>query len=163
MREFFRRLVHELMNDNIVDLGAMMAYYAILALFPMLLFIVTLAMLVIPESVVSQGVAMATETMPHSARELISAQVTSLMNAAQAGFAIGSAVFALWGASRGAAALSTALNAMYNKVETRSWIRRQVTAVAVTVGVAVIVVLALGLLVVGPWVGHRIADSFGFG
>jgi membrane protein len=52
---------------------------------------------------------------------------------------------------------------MYNKVETRSWIRRQLTAIAVTAAVAVIVVLALGLLVVGPWVGHLLADSFGFG
>jgi len=161
VRDFFRRLIRELMNDNIVDIGAMMAYYAILALFPMIVFIVTLAMLILPETVVMQGVAMATETMPHSARELISAQVGSLMKTAHAGFAIGSALLALWGASRGAAAMTTALNQMFNKRETRSWVRRQITAIVVTLGVALIVVLALGLLVVGPWFGHQIADRFG--
>jgi membrane protein len=156
VREFFRRLIHELMNDNIVDVGAMLAYYAILALFPMLVFVVTLAMLILPEPVVMQGVAMATETMPHSARDLISARVGSLMQSAHAGFAIGSALLALWGASRGAAAMSTALNQMYNKRETRSWIRRQLTAIAVTIGVSLIVLLALALLVVGPWIGSEL-------
>ena len=61
--------------------------------------------------------------------------------------------------------LRRALNlvAIYNKKETRSWIRRQLTAIAVTFGVALLLVVALGLLVVGPAAGHYIADRFGLG
>ena len=36
-------------------------------------------------------------------------------------------------------------------------------AIGVTLGVAVLIVLALGLLVVGPYVGHLLADRFGLG
>lgn len=163
VKRFFVHLYHELDNDSITDIGAMMAYYAILALFPMMVFVVTLALLVLPDATVLQGVRMATEAMPTASRQVITAQVVALMKAAHAGFAIGSFAIALWGASRGASALMGALNAMFNKRETRSWWKRQVIAVAVTLGVAVVIVLALGLLVVGPLAGHWLADRFGLG
>jgi membrane protein len=160
---FVKQLVGEAITDNVTDVGAMMAYYAVLALFPMLVFVVTLAMLVLDQDTVQQGVAMATEAMPQSTRVLIAQQVDKFMSTAGAGFAIGGALLALWGASRGAVGLQGALNAIYNKKETRSWVRRQITAIVVTLAVAILVVLALGLLVVGPFVGHYAADRFGLG
>ena len=160
---FFKQLAHELVNDNITDIGAMMAYYAVLALFPMLVFVVTLALLVLPGDVLLQGLAMATQAMPSSTREVITTQVVALMKSAHAGFAIGGAALALWGASRGASSLMGALNAMFNKRETRAWWRRQLIAIAVTLGVALVVILALGVLVVGPAAGHWLADRFGLG
>jgi membrane protein len=160
---FLKQLGRDLIADKIEDLGAMMAYYAVLSLFPMLVFVVTLASLVIDESTVQQGVAMATEAMPVATRALLANTVAKFTAAAHSGLAIGGAALALWGASRGAASLGDALNAMYGKEETRGWFRRQLTAIGVTFAVAVFVVAALGLLVVGPYAGHFIADRFGLG
>jgi len=112
---------------------------------------------------VRQGLAMATETMPLSVRDVIAGRVDSLISASGAGFAVLGAAIALWGASRGASSMMGALNTMFNKKETRSWIRRQLIAIAVTVVVALLAVVALGLLVVGPWLGHWAADYFGLG
>ncbi|HET7501216.1 MAG TPA: YihY/virulence factor BrkB family protein [Kofleriaceae bacterium] len=158
-----KHLAHELANDSITDIGAMMAYYAILSLFPMLVFVVTLALLVLPEATIMQGLSMATQAMPPSPREVITVQVTSLMKAAHAGFAVGGAALALWGASRGASSLTGALNAMFNKRETRPWWKRQLIAIAMTLGVAIVVVVALAILVIGPAAGHWLADRFGLG
>jgi membrane protein len=160
---FVKQLVHELINDSIADIGAMMAYYAILSLFPMMVFVVTIALLVLPDDTIVQGLAMATQAMPAASREVLTTQVTALMKNAHAGFAIGGAALALWGASRGVSALMGALNAMFNKRESRPWWRRQLIAIGVTLGVAIMVVLALGLLVVGPAAGHWLADRFGLG
>jgi hypothetical protein len=125
VKRFFVHLFHELLSDNITDVGAMMAYYAILALFPMMVFVVTLALLVIPDDTLQQGLAMATQAMPDATREMVTAQVDALVKAAHTGFAIGSFVLALWGASRGASSLMVALNAMFNKRETRPWWKRR--------------------------------------
>jgi membrane protein len=163
VRRFFVQLYHELLNDNIADIGAMMAYYAILSLFPMLVFVVALALLVLPDDTMMQGLAMASRAMPSSASELLTAQVTALMKTAHAGFAIGGAALALWGASRGVSSLMGALNAMFNKRETRPYWKRQLIAIGVTLGVALVVIVALGLLVVGPVAGHWLADRFGLG
>jgi len=163
LRRFFVQLYHELVNDNIADIGAMMAYYAILSLFPMLVFIVTLALLVLPGDTLLQGLAMATHAMPTATAELLTNQVTTLLKTAHAGFAVGGAALALWGASRGVSSLMGALNAMFNKRETRPWWTRQLVALAVTLGMAILVVVALALLVVGPVAGHWLADRFGLG
>ena len=160
---FMKQLGSGAMDDNITDVGAMMAYYAVLALFPMLVFVITVGMLVLDNETILQGVGMATSAMPHTTRELIASRVMAFVNTADAGFAIGGAALALWGASRGTAALGGALNTMFKKKETRSWIRRQLIAIAVTVGVAAIIIIALALLVAGPIVGHWAADRFGLG
>lgn len=163
LARFVKLLVHELLHDNILDNGAMMAYYAILALFPMLVFVVTVGLLVLPDATLLQGVDMATQAMPPAGRQLITDQVTALMRSAHAGFAIGGAVLALWGASRGINSLMGALNAMFNTAETRPWWKRQVIALSMTLSMTVIVIAALGLLVIGPLVGHWIVDRFGLG
>jgi membrane protein len=161
VKRFFKQLGAGLLADNVTDVGAMMAYYAVLALFPMLVFVLSISLLVIPDDTVRQGVAMAGAALPLSVREVLMSRVDALLEASNAGFAIFGAALALWGASRGAVSLMTALNGMYHKKETRSWIRRQAIAIALTVGVAVLIVLALGLLVIGPMVGHWMMDRFG--
>ena len=163
IKPFVKQLGAELIDDGVTDVGAMMAYYAVLALFPMLVFVLSLALLVLDPATVREGVNMAVEAAPPASRQLIVERVDALITASGAGFAILGAALALWGASRGAVGLMTALNTIFNKKETRSWVRRQIIAVAITLGVAILAVLALGLLVAGPWVGHFIADRFGLG
>jgi len=160
---FLRKLYDEIDGDNVTDVAAMMAYYAAFALFPMLVFVVTLTLLVLPQETLHAGVEMATAAMPPSLGSLIGQQVDHMAEAASSGFAVGSAVLALWGASRGAASLGTALNRMYQKQETRAWWKRQIIAIATTLGVALLIVVALGLLLAGPVLGHFIVDRFGAG
>ncbi|HSN27056.1 MAG TPA: YihY/virulence factor BrkB family protein, partial [Kofleriaceae bacterium] len=47
--------------------------------------------------------------------------------------------------------------------ETRSWLRRQLIAIGVTVAVALIAVVALALLVAGPYVGAWLGSRYGLG
>ena len=163
VKAFLRRFGKELVDDGVTDIGAMMAYYAVLAIFPMLVFVLSLALLVLDPDTVRQGAALALEAAPDSVRDQVIGRVNELIDASSAGFAIVGALLALWGASRGAAGLMTALNRVFDKKETRGWFKRQAIAVAITLAVALLVVLALGLLFVGPYVGHLIADRFGLG
>ena len=57
----------------------------------------------------------------------------------------------------------TALNQIFDKKETRGWVKRQAIAIGVTLGVAVLIVIALGTLVAGPYLGHLVADELGLG
>ena len=160
---FFRTFKDEASADRLGDVAAMMTYYAIFALFPMLIFVLTIALLVVPDSAIDQGVAMLTQAMPGQAGSLLEGQVEQMQSAAHGGIAIVAALIALWSASRGAASLSAALNDMYELEETRPWWKRQLVALGTTLFVAVLIVVALGLLVAGPAIGHAIADRFGLG
>src|SRR5689334_13568976 len=114
-KAFAKRLGKELIEDNVTDVGAMMAYYTVLAIFPMLVFCLSLALLVLDPSTVREGLKIALEAVPASSRPFIVDKVNQLIATSNAGFAIGGAALALWGASRGAVALMTALNTMFNK------------------------------------------------
>jgi len=163
LRIVVRKLGHALVRDAIDDVGAMMAYYAILAVFPMLLFVVTLAVLLLPPNIIDEGVRVALEGTPGGARSLFASQVTTLTQHARAGWAFGTVIVAVWSASRGASGLMLALNRLFGKMEKRPWLRRQAIAIALTVGLAVLVVIALALLVAGPMIGHVIAEQLGLG
>lgn len=158
---FLRRLIREIIRDEVIDLGGMMAFYAILALFPMLVFVVTIALLVIDPDTIHQGLHMATKTLPAGTHELISAQVDKFIDVAGAGFAIGSFALALWSASRGVFALGNALDRINGRVDTRSWMKRELISLAVTVAVGLLMVLALVLLVLGPVIGNRVMAWLG--
>jgi len=163
VRFVVRRLVHAIVEDNVTDKAAMLAYYAVMSIFPMVVFVGTLALLVLPPATVHQGLGMATEALPHSVRELLDARVDALIDANSTGFAVATFAFALWGASRGAVGLTTALDTIYAKQDRRSYLRRQATAILVTIGVALVAVVALALLVVGPFVTHYVASWVGGG
>lgn len=161
VKRFFRCLYKRFLDDDVTDTSAMMAYYTVMALFPMLFFVLTLALVVIPRDTIQQGIVMATQAMPGGVRDVLSRRADQLINAAGAGFAVLGAIVAWWSASRGAVSLMTALDRMFHKKETRGYFKRQLIAVALTLAVAILVLAALGLLFVGPMVGHWIAGHIG--
>ena len=163
VRTFLHKLYQEVADDNIADMAAMMTYYAIFALVPMAVFVLSLALLVIPPDAIREAVHMATATMPRDLAWRVSQQVLEMQRATAGSFAVASILLALFGASRGAVALGRVLNGVYDQLETRPWWRVQLVSIAVTIGVAILLVIALGLLVVGPALGHLLADRFGLG
>ncbi|HEY1813904.1 MAG TPA: YihY/virulence factor BrkB family protein [Kofleriaceae bacterium] len=163
VKELARELYRAVIDDDITDGAAMLAYYAVMAIFPMLVFVGTLALLVIPVTTLHQGIAMATEALPHGVRDLLTTRIDSLVEARHTGFAAFTLAFALWGASRGAVGLQIALNNISRKRDSRSWVRRQLIAIGTTLGIAVLALVALGLLVVGPFVTDSLASWIGGG
>jgi len=158
-----RRFLRKLARDAIDDVGAMMAYYAILAIFPLLLCVVTVVVLVLPQDTIAGGVNVALAAAPSAVRSLVESQIDGLLQRASAGLAVGTVVFAVWGASRGANGLMIALNRLFGRLETRSWLRRQAIAIAVTVGLAALLAIVVGLLVVGPMLDQFLATRLGLG
>ncbi len=141
----------------------MLTYYAIFALFPFALFVVSMTLLVLPGGVLRDAIEMLARATPSQAAGMVREQANRLVDATSGGFAAAGAALALWGASRGALALGRALNRMHGVRETRPWWKVQLQGLAVTLGCSVLVLAALGLLVVGPWLGHLAADRFGLG
>ncbi|HVV81531.1 MAG TPA: YihY/virulence factor BrkB family protein [Kofleriaceae bacterium] len=158
---FFVTLVRECLADGIDDLAAMMTYYAIMALFPMVLFVLTLALVLLPADLVHETATTISGPLPPAVATILHAQVEHMRAASTPMLAVLGGVLALWGASRGAATLTTALNRVYSKDETRPFLRRQVRAVVVTALVALIIVGALGFFLYAPEIGGRLATRLG--
>lgn len=162
-RAFFHEFKREWAADRITDVAAMMTCYAVFALFPMLVFVVTVSLIIMPPAWIDSAMTMAEAALPAQVGTLLRDQLAHMESAAGAGFAIGSALLALWGASRGAAALMLAPDDMFEKKESRPWWKRQLVAIGATLTVAFLLITAMSLLAAGPAIGHALADRFGLG
>src|SRR5262245_11754145 len=123
MATLVRRLITGVVDDDVVDLAAMQTYYAIFAVFPMTLFVLSISLMVVPGGVISEAVVMAQRVLPPEVGKLLESEVARTRAATAPHIAIIGGALTLWGASRGTAALITALNRVFDCHETRSWLR----------------------------------------
>jgi len=154
-----RRAVKEASNDHITNLAAALAYYAFLAIPSALLILVGVFTIVASPSDVSTIVDRLGTIMPAQATELIGQSLTQMTQKQGAGIALVGigGLLALWSMGGAMQNVMWALNAAYDRDETRGFVRRRLTAWAMFVFVLIGFLLTFGLLVLGPalsdWIG----------
>lgn len=133
-------------DDNVPLIAAGVAFYAFLAFVPLLTaMVLSYGLVAEPSSVVSHMQTL-TSVMPQSAAQIIGDQLQSMTSTsgAKTGFALILAIgIALYGASKGAGAIMTALNVAFEVKETRNFIKRTLIAFAMTAGALVVLFFAI--------------------
>jgi membrane protein len=90
--------------------------------------------------------------------------VVSETTKASSGIKVGAGILgALWAASAGMSAVMVSLNVVHKVTETRPWWRQKLSAVALTVALAALIIVALALVLYGGKIGDLIATQFGLG
>lgn len=161
-REVTKRVWSGMKDDNVSLLAAGVAFYALLALFPSLIALVTVYGLVADPANVAEQVEPVTAVLPRQAAQLLVDQLTSVSAVSSGSLTIGlviSVVAALWAASGGVSALITGINAVYNETEERGFIKLKAMALGLTLGAVIVVVLALLLVAAFP----ALVDSLNLG
>jgi membrane protein len=153
-------------NDkNLFLIAGGVTYSVLLALFPALLALVSLYGLAFDPTQVEKQVNAMSGVLPDSARGLISTELHQLVSASGGALSTGAIIgvlFALWTASRGMSGMMSALDIAYGETETRSFIRFNLVALAMTLALIVGGVLAIGLVAGVPAVASAL-DSTGAG
>ncbi len=133
-------------EDNLSLVAAGVAFYAFLAFVPLLTaFVLSYGLVAEPASVVGHMQTL-TSIMPADTAGLIGDQLKSMTESegAKTGFALILALgIALYGASKGAGSIMTALNIVFEVGESRSFVRRTSMALAMTAGAVVVLFLAI--------------------
>jgi membrane protein len=136
-------------DDNLALVSAGVAFYGFLAFVPLLsAFVLSYGLIAEPASVVRHMQAL-TAVMPQDAASIIGDQLQGMTETSggKTGFALLLAIaIAIYGASKGAGAIMTALNIVFEVGETRRFIRR--TAMALTMTAGAILVLFLAILAI---------------
>lgn len=139
--------------DQVPLLAAGVAFFAFLSLFPaMIAAVMAYGLIADPAQIRDQANKLA-GSLPEGARELLLQQVESLTSAPRQSLGIGVVIAlatALWSASGGVGYLITAVNMAYDEDETRGFVKRKGLALMLTLGAIVFVLLAVGLVAVGP-------------
>ena len=132
--------------DNLTLIASGVAFYAFLAFVPLLTaFVLSYGLVAEPASVV-RHMDMLTGVMPSDAAAIVGDQLQSMTetSGADTGFALLVAIgIALYGASKGAGAVITALNIVFEVGESRGLVKRTAMALAMTLGAVLVLFLAI--------------------
>ena len=152
-KDVLLRVKDQVKADQVPLLAAGVGFYAMLALFPALIAVVSVYGLVADPADVEQQIAGMTSALPAGAADLIGEQLTSIVNSQSSSLTWGLALSlagVLWSVSSGVQGLIKGLNIAYDEDESRGFVKLRALALLLTLGAIVGVIAALGLIVVVP-------------
>lgn len=161
--ELARRTVKETIADDGLGLAAQLAYYFLLSLFPALLCLLALASLFPLEDFTGQLYRRLGPFVPQEALSIIRDQMVSLSNNEDGGLVGLGLLGAIWSSSAAMVAIVGTMNRAYDIDESRPWWKVRMTAVLLTVGLALFILISFTLVVAGPELGEGIANWFRLG
>ncbi len=140
-------------DDNISLLAAGVAFYALLAIFPALVFIVAMFGLLTDPDQIRQYLLVLKGVLPSEAWTALDAQFLVLMRQNSASLSLASIVsllLAFINARLGAYSLMGALNVVYHRKETRSFTRINLIAIMFTIAAVCVLVFNMYAVIAVP-------------
>jgi membrane protein len=159
--EILKRTVAEIGADHCLGLAAQLAFYFFLALFPALLFLVALIGYLPVEDAISGLLEALGTVAPGEALDLLKGQLNELSSGRHGGLLTLGFVGAIWSSSAAMVAIIDALNHAYDVGEWRSWLKRRVLAIVLTIALALFILTSLALVLLGPSIVGWAADRLG--
>jgi membrane protein len=161
--ELGRRTWREIVDDDVLGLAAQLSYYFFLALFPAILFLLAVASF-FPLSNITDDVGRSLGPFVSSqVLELIQEQMRRLADNENGGLLTFGVAGALWSSSAALVSIVGALNRAYDIDEGRPWWKVRLVAIGLTLGVALVVLIALSLVLVGPRLAEKLGQTTGWG
>ena len=161
--ELLKRTAKESSEDDVLGLAAQLAYYFFLALFPAVLFILALASFFPLTNVIDDIVEALRPIAPADVLGLLEDQIRRISNTGSSGILTIGILGALWSSSAAVVAIVGSLNRAYDIEEGRPWWKVRLTAIGLTVGLAVLVLTSFTMIVAGPTIASQVASTFGLG
>ncbi len=166
---FARRFVGDVRSRRLTGMSQQIAYNILFALGPLLMFVTAFCGFVTQQ--INAGSANPVEPvtdwlaaeLPREAAQFLQEPVANALSTSPGFLLSFGGLFALVGARGAMGAIMEGLNEAYGVRETRSWMIRTGTAIALTVALAVALVVSAALMFLSTGVGQDIADRIGLG
>ncbi|MEJ0054947.1 MAG: YihY/virulence factor BrkB family protein [Bacteroidota bacterium] len=160
--KFFKIFLFNINEDEIMDRANGVAYNFILAIFPTIIFLFTLIPYIsnfFPAITTESIMLFISDYMPKTMYDTVASTVTDIVSKQRGGLLTFGFVLALYLATNGMMALMRAFNACYKTVENRGFLRMRLTATGLTILLAVVLLSAVVLLIVGQVVLNSVTDE----
>jgi membrane protein len=158
-----KRTAKDFVDDDMPTYAAALSYHILFALFPFLIFLIALlSFLQIPEFF-DWILEQAEQAFPPDAYQRLSDVIGQIQNQSRGGLLSFGVVLAVWAAASGIRSLMKALNVAYDVEETRPAWKLYALSIGYTIGLAVLIMAAAALMLLGPRSIEWLADQIGLG
>jgi membrane protein len=164
-RELCARVWKEINDDDIFNRAAVLGFYFMLALFPLLLFLTALLGLFAQGGTELRNSLLSylSRVVPVSAYTLIYETVNEITESSGGGKLSFGLLAAIWASSNGMLSIVDTFNEAYHVRESRPWWKSRLVAIALTVALSVLIISALLLVLYGGHIADAVSARFGFG
>lgn len=161
----WKGLTRRIKDDEIFGRAAQLSYYFLLALFPLLLFLINILGHFAQQGTMFRErlLLYLAALMPASAFTLVHTTLDEISLSRGTGKLSFGLLAALWAASNGMGAISTTLNIAYGVRERRAWWKVRLISIFLTVALAILILAALAIILYGGNIGEGMANRYGFG
>lgn len=149
-KQFGMELKKQYKADRIGDVAGSLTFFGVLAMFPFVLFVVSVASVVIDPAQAEQLINQLSKFAPEQVKTIIVDRIRQLATDDSVGLLTVGAAGALWAASSGVIALSRSLNIVYGVEEKRGFFKLRLTAIGMTLVIGVLGIIAAALVVAVP-------------
>ncbi|MGO1923984.1 MAG: YihY/virulence factor BrkB family protein, partial [Jeotgalicoccus sp.] len=156
---FFNRLLFRFSHDNTTGMAAQLAYYFLLAIFPLLIFLLSIVPLFKIEPDLIAGFIQ--DYSPSEISGLLEGVITDVLNNSGGGILSIGLILTLWSASNGMTALMNAFNVAYDVEDSRNFVVAKLLSVFFTVILSLSVILTFVLIVFGEQIGNLMFGVIG--
>jgi membrane protein len=163
VRELGSRVWGEFWADEVLDRAAALSYYFLFALFPALLFMTALLAFLPIEGLMERLIAYIRQVLPEDSAATVVRTLEEVTGTGRVSLLSVGALAALWAGSNGMGSVISALNIAYDVEDPRSWWKRRLIAIVLTVGFSIFILLGLLLMAFGPKLGGWVAGWLGLG
>ena len=162
-KRFSSRLWTRLSDHDIFGRAAQLSYYFLLALFPLLLFLMSLLgyFAQAGSDLRNKLLTYLATVMPYSAVTLVRTTLDEISQSTGGGKLSLGLLAALWAASNGMGAISDTLNVAYGVKERRPWWKVRLVSISLTIMLSLLIMVALAIVLYGGRIGDVIAAYFG--
>ncbi len=161
-KAFAKDLVDEIKKDNVFNGAAALAYFLMLSIFPMAIFILTL-LPYLPIPHLNQAIFdLMSNAMPQQAAQLFTGVIENITSQRRGGLLSFGLLFTLWSASAGLYAIMQQLNITYGVTEGRPYWKARGTALLLMILFFLLIVGAFGLIIFGGVLQDWIAGMVGY-
>lgn len=157
--QVLRRTIIDAVEDDCLGMAAQLAYYFFFALFPALLFLIAVASYFPLENLIDEMFAMFGPIAPPEVLSIVTDQIRKISEGQQGGLLTLGMLLTLWSTSAAMTAIIDTLNAAYDIEEARPWWKVRLTAIGLTIGVALFILMSFTLVLAGPTLAQWIADT----
>ena len=159
---FLLRLQREMGYDDCMGMAAQIAFYAMLGLFPFLIFLSSfLSNFPLGERLQLQIFEALQTQMPVEAANYVTNIVMSILPERNQGLLSFGLLASLWGASMAVGALITTINRAYNIRPRRNIVTQKLLSIALTLVLSALWLMALIIILVGPEITQQIFEWVG--
>jgi membrane protein len=140
-----KRTAKEVKQDQVPLLGAGVAFYALLSLFPAIIAGVSIYGLVADPQTVRDQIDKLTRMLSPETAKILSQQISQITGSAGGALGVATVVgilTALWSASSGMKALITGVNLAYDEGETRKFVKLRGLSILLTLGAMLLLTVA---------------------